>query len=205
VLRSDLVTTPHGRCAVLELADGQLAAALAALPAAERAHAAALGEVRRREFITGRTAMHELVEGDVAILADDRGAPTLPAGLVGSISHKGARAAAIVAPAGAGHVGIDLELAAAPRQDIGRRILTPSEPRVTGKDLTRVFAIKEAIYKAVDPIVRRYVGFTEVELVGDTARPIDANALPVTLEVWCCETDGYWLATARARRLESSK
>jgi len=200
VARSDLVTTPHGRCAILELDDAQLAAALALLPADERAHAQALTAIRHREFVTGRSAMHELVEGDVAILADDRGAPRLPPGLSGSISHKGARAAAIVAAADAGHVGIDLERAAAPRVDIGRRILAPGEPRVTGKALTRVFAIKEAIYKAIDPIVRRYVGFTEVELVGDTARPVDPAALPVVLETWCIETDGYWLATARARR-----
>ena len=199
--RSDLVTTHHGRCAILELADGQLAAALAGLPAAERAHAQTLTGARHREFVTGRTAMHELVEGDVAILAGDRGAPVLPAGLSGSISHKGARAAAIVAPAAAGHVGIDLERAVAPRVDIGRRILTPGEPRVHGKAITRVFAIKEAIYKAVDPIVRRYVGFTEVELDGDIARPVDPARLPVAIEIWCDETDGYWLATARARRL----
>jgi hypothetical protein len=47
--------------------------------------------------------------------------------------------------------------------------------------------------------VRRYVGFTEVELdlaAGCTVR----SALPLAIEAWWCEVDGYWLATARARR-----
>ena len=199
--RSDLVTTPHGRCAILELEDHQLAAALARLPEGERAHAERLVGSRQREFVAGRTAMHELVDTSLAILGDDRGAPILPAGLAGSISHKGTRAAAIIAPAEAGHVGIDLERAAPPRQDIGRRILTAREHPVTGKDLTRVFSIKEAIYKAIDPIVRRYVGFLEVELHGDTATVVDPAKLPVALEIWCIEHAGFWLATARARRL----
>jgi 4'-phosphopantetheinyl transferase EntD len=195
VSRSDLVTTPFGRCAILELDERQLALALASLPAGERAHAATLSGVRHREFVTGRTAMHELFEDDVAILADDRGAPILPARLSGSISHKGARAAAIVAPSEHGHVGIDLERAIAPRMNIARRILTPREPQVSGVELTRVFAIKEAIYKAVDPIVRRFVGFQEVELLDGRV----VTQLPVTIEYAHCEHDGYWLASARAR------
>ena len=171
----DAFESPHGRCVIVDGADGRVA--LRALGVA--------GEI-------GKT---------------DRGAPAMPDGRVGSISHKGARAAAIVAPAGAGFVGIDLELAAAPRLDIGRRILTPREQIVTrgGRELTRVFAIKEAIYKAIDPIVRRYVGFREVELqLGDAGAcavtVVDATRLPVAIEAWWCERDGFWLATARARR-----
>jgi 4'-phosphopantetheinyl transferase EntD len=197
VARSDLVTTPFGRCAVLELDDRQLAFAIASLPEVERLHAETLPGVRQREFVTGRTAIHELFEDNVAVLGDDRGAPVMPAGLSGSITHKGVRAAAIVAPADAGYVGIDLERAIAPRMDIARRILTPREPRVTGAELTRVFSIKEAIYKAVDPIVRRFVGFQEVELLDGRA----ITQLPVVIEYASCEHDGYWIATARARRL----
>lgn len=196
---SDAIATPHGRCAIVDLADTDQARALAALPAAERDHAARLAGARRRDYVAGRTAIHQLVASDTAILTDDRGAPMLPPALTGSISHKGSRAAAIVATADLGHIGIDLERAIAPRGDIGSRILTPREPIVTGKELTRVFAIKEAIYKAIDPIVRRYVGFQEVEIFDDTVAVVDATALPVQIEFWCCELDSYWLATARAR------
>src|SRR5688572_31816160 len=122
------LVTPHGSCVLVELDDAAVGEALAALPAAEQAHARSLGDVRRRELIAGRTALH-LALGDFshAILADDRGAPILPAGWVGSVSHKGAFAAAIIARAGAGWVGIDLERASAPRADIATRILTPRE------------------------------------------------------------------------------
>jgi 4'-phosphopantetheinyl transferase EntD len=181
---------------ILDAADAELP-----LVGDEHALAADLGPLRRRDLAIGRAALRVALGQDVAILADARGAPVLPAGWVGSISHKGTRAAAIVAPAGAGFVGVDLERAAPPRMAIERRILTPRE-RATGREVTLYFAIKEAIYKAVDPIVRRYVGFTEVELelAGDacTVRVLDVERLPVTVEAWWQERDGMWLATARA-------
>ncbi len=84
--------------------------------------------MRRRELVTGRTALHAAIgDREAPILADDRGAPALPAGWVGSISHKGALAAAIAAPAGDGWVGVDVERAAPSRVDIAGRILTPRE------------------------------------------------------------------------------
>ncbi len=206
--RSDtlLIETPHGRCVILELADDPDVHA-AHLLDDERALAEGLGPVRRRELAAGRAALREALGQAVAIGQDERGAPQLPAGWVGSISHKGARAAALVAQADAGFVGIDLEVAAPSRMPIERRILTPQErDRITDpREVTLHFAIKEAIYKAVDPIVRRYVGFTEVDLVidrggGVAITLVDPGALPVVVEAAWQERDGYWLATARARR-----
>jgi len=164
VAKSELVDTPHGRALILELDDELIASA--ALVGSEVAIAAELGPVRRREFVAGRAALRSLLGEPVPIVPDDRGAPVLPAGWVGSISHKGERAAALVAPAGDGYVGLDIEHAAPARMPIEKRILTANEQeRVRdGRDVTLHFAIKEAIYKAIDPIVRRYVGFTEVEL-----------------------------------------
>lgn len=199
--RSDLVETPHGRCLIVELAEE------APLLGDELALAATLPPARRRELMAGRAALRRLLGQDVPIARDDRGAPVLPAGWVGSISHKGERAAAIIAPAEAGFVGVDLEVAAPPRQPIERRILTPREQQVIrdGRDVTLRFAIKEAVYKAIDPMVRRYVGFTEVEL--DVAADgscavhvLDASRLPVIVEAWWQEREGLWLATARATR-----
>jgi 4'-phosphopantetheinyl transferase EntD len=197
VTRSDLVDTPHGRCVILDAGDEDLP-----LVGPELSLADSLGPVRRRELAIGRAALRSALGQQVPILADDRGAPQLPTGWVGSISHKGTRAAALVAPATGGFIGVDLEAAAPPRMPIERRILTPRE-RATGREVTLHFAIKEAIYKAVDPIVRRYVGFTEVELeiAADgacTVRVLDMLRLPVTIEAWWQERDGMWLATARA-------
>ncbi len=187
------------------LEEGELEDALAALPEAERRAAEWLSGARRRELIAGRTAMHVLVEREYAVLSNERGAPVVPAGYSGSISHKLACAAALLADAAAGHIGIDLERMAPTKIDIAKRILTRNEKAVAGAELLRVFAIKEAIYKAIDPIVQRYVGFQEVELVVGSdgsveVSVVDAARLPVIIEAWWTEADNYWLATARARR-----
>lgn len=167
----------------------------------ERAHADALSPVRRREFAAGRAALRAALGFDAAILPDDRGAPVLPAGYVGSISHKGELAAGLVARDDGARIGVDLEVAAPSRQAIERRILTPREQAaISGRQITLAFAIKEAIYKAIDPFVRRYVGFTEVELeLGGEGGCLVRSALPLAIEAWWCEHAGYWLATARAR------
>lgn len=197
--RADRLALAHGACVIVELDDE--AGALARLAPAEQDRAAQLGPVRRREFIAGRTALHLALGSGAAILSDDRGAPILPPGWVGSVSHKRALAAALVAPAGAGRLGVDLELAAPPRVDIGRRVLTEREQaQLTdgGLGVTLRFAIKEAIYKAIDPYVRRYVGFTEVELelAGDAVTV--TTALPFAIEATWRAHAGHWLATAHA-------
>jgi 4'-phosphopantetheinyl transferase EntD len=205
----------HGRLALVALDDdAAYAAALAALPEGERALAANAGPGRRKSLVAGRLAMRVLLPDAPPILVDDRGAPLLPAAWVGSIAHKGDRgtgdsavAVALVAPATGAHIGVDLERAGAPRVDIAHKILTPRE-LVTlpdrGPAVTLRFAIKEAIYKAVDPFVRRYVGFHEVELeLGDGDCDIIAPDLPVAIEARWRELDGYWLATARATRSPS--
>jgi 4'-phosphopantetheinyl transferase EntD len=195
----DRLALAHGACVIVELDDE--AGALARLAPAEQDRAAQLGPVRRGEFIAGRTALHLALGSDAPILADDRGAPSLPAGWVGSVSHKRALAAALVAPAGSGRVGVDLERAVPPRGDIAGRVLTAREQAALtdgGRGVTLRFAIKEAIYKAIDPYVRRYVGFTEVELdlAGDAVTV--TTALPFAIEATWREHAGHWLATAYA-------
>ena len=151
--------------------------------------------------VLGRAAMRAaLAMPDADIPSDDRGAPCLPAGWLGSISHKQGRAAALVAPDdGAGaRIGIDLEHAVAPRQPIERRILQPRERFSDRREVSLYFAVKEAIYKAIDPFLRRYVGFTEVEVSLADRRVI--TELPVDVDIWWCEHDGCWLATARAKK-----
>ncbi|MFN0252785.1 MAG: 4'-phosphopantetheinyl transferase [Kofleriaceae bacterium] len=205
----DRFETAHGVCTIIALDDHDVEAAYAKLPAQERAYADSLGPLRRREMICGRTALHDALaslEPDLAtspILSDDRGAPVLPAGWVGSVSHKGERGAALVAPVSAARVGVDLELAQPSRQDIARYILTRREQELLhdrGKGATLRFSIKEAIYKAIDPFVRRYVGFTEVELdVSDEGIALVTSRLPFAIETTWQERAGFWLTTARAR------
>ncbi len=206
--RIDLVATPHGRCVLVSAAD-DLAPVESVLHPDEVAAALTMSPVRRRNFILGRHALHlALRDPDLAhgpVLTDERGAPILPVGRTGSISHKGDVAAAIGGPAERGFLGIDIERAAAPRLDIAPRILTererrslPANAEERGRAVTLRFAVKEAIYKAVHPVLRRYVGFTEVELdaAGDTFTV--SSALPLVIDVAWTEHQGLWLATARA-------
>ncbi len=178
-MRSEFVT-PHGRCAIVgdapELTPREL------------------GRLALREVL----AMPELVVGN-----DDRGAPIAPAGWVASIAHKRDRAAALVAPDDGARIGVDLEHARAPRGPIEHRVLNDRELAAIAdpREVTLYFAVKEAIYKAVDPFVRRYVSFHEVELAlaPGTSDVAVISALPFAIEAWWCEHDGCWLATARAR------
>lgn len=178
-------------------------AAIATLPEPEQAlaHAKRL-PTTRRDFVAGRTALHLALEDfTTAIAPSPRGGPAMPAGFTGSVSHKQGTAIAIVAPAGLGWIGVDLEHAAPSKQDIARRILTAAERTALPADpraVTLRFAIKEAIYKAVDPIVERYVGFTEVELdVGELYATV-TTGLPASIEATWREHRGHWIATARA-------
>lgn len=208
-MRSEVLETPHGRCVLVGFDDEEaVTRAITALPAHEQALAwAKLTPHTRRDFVAGRTALHlALDDFSYAIEAGHRGAPRMPDGLTGSVSHKAGTAIAIVAPAGTGWVGIDLEHAAPSRMDIARRILTAAEQAALPADpraVTLRFAIKEAIYKAVDPIVERYVGFTEVELDVGAIYCTVSSKLPAAIEATWREHGGHWIATARAVRKDS--
>jgi len=146
---------------------------LARLHPDEAAHARTLRKYRQVQFVGGRLALRQALEQmgapTAAALSDDRGAPVLPKGFVGSISHKRDLAVAMVARAAHGSVGVDLEDYAPARNGIADRILVPEEIEVIGTlpedrrwiALVLRFSIKEAIYKALDPFVRRYVDFHE--------------------------------------------
>jgi enterobactin synthetase component D len=231
------LTLAHGACVVVELADEAAARAhlppaeqqraleLAPVRRAEYTsgrtalHFALAAAQGRLPAISAQRQPPAISEDDLSaiapiafagvdpILSDDRGAPILPRGWSGSVSHKGSIAAALVAPAGAGHVGVDLERAISPRGDIGRRILTAREQAALpdrGRAVTLRFAIKEAIYKALDPHLRRYIGFTEVELdiTGDAV--LVTTDLPFAIEASWREHAGHWLVTARTRPIDSS-
>ncbi len=156
----------------------------------EAALAFTLPEGRRGTFIAGRLALRaalraaHLPTADLPILRTARGAPHLPESVTGSVTHKASLALAVIAPRPAGldetlqHVGVDLEhrptSADLERPSIARRILTAqelqalqdrAEDALAERESVLVhFALKEAVYKAIDPFVQRYVRFTEVEL-----------------------------------------
>jgi enterobactin synthetase component D len=152
---------------------------LARLPKREAAFAKTLRGYRQVQFMGGRIAVRRACEqmglNPQDILADDRGAPQMPAGTVGSISHKRTIAVGMVARAVDGTLGVDIEEYAPARLSIASAVLTePEIAAISHLDDERRwiatllrFSIKESIYKALDPYVRRYVGFHEARVTPD--------------------------------------
>jgi enterobactin synthetase component D len=167
------------------------------LVSAEMAYAQTLAPLRRRTWIAGRLALRQaLVKREInhpePILPNDRGAPQLQGPWTASISHKKELAIALVADKACGPIGIDIEIPVAVSAAFGRKILTPKEQADIAsmphpsQQILRYFSAKEAIYKALDPYVRRYVGFQEVELsTAFEARFTGPYAIEVTTTFQC--------------------
>ena len=151
--------------AVAETADSR-----ASLLPGEAAYAAGVSEQRAKEFAAGRRVARAALErmGMRAVAIGSSGRrPAWPAGAVGSIAHTGALA---VAAAGSNRVfqglGIDLESETAVSPRVAGRVLTGDErawlPAAEWR--TMLFCAKEAVFKAVNPIVGEFLGFQDVEL-----------------------------------------
>jgi enterobactin synthetase component D len=176
----------------------------------------ALAPRRQISYAGGRLALRAALTalgGDLhASLPNHRGAPDLPTGYRGSISHKDQVALAWVTPDAGWFVGVDVEVAEPTRSRIAPKVLTTDElVRVESlpeserwPHILRHFSLKEAIYKAIDPMVERYVGFKEVGVVPGQGTDAEAELRLKTsesIEVLCAwrEHAGFLISTARAR------
>jgi 4'-phosphopantetheinyl transferase EntD len=166
---------------------------------------------RRREFATARAcaraALARLGQPPVAIRPGERGAPSWPAGIVGSITHcAGYRAAAVGRAAEILTVGLDAEpdqplpdgvlgvIALAAERD-SLRDLAQSAP---GPNWDRMlFCAKESVYKAWFPLTGRWLGFEQACITLDPAGTFTARLLVPGPEVdgrALTAFDGRWLA-----------
>jgi 4'-phosphopantetheinyl transferase EntD len=146
----------------------------------EEAVAADMTAQRRDSFVAGRIAIGHALRAagspPVPVGASADGIPTLPDGYIGSIAHKHGRALAVVAHAGFGAgIGVDLEFDEGPDDsDLRDTVLTTAEaewlPSLASAEadlaspVTLVLAAKEALYKAVFPVLRSHFDFDDVEL-----------------------------------------
>ena len=140
---------------------------------------------RRQEYLAGRiSARLALVDllGAAAsngnLEADDDDVPLWPEGVVGSISHgAGYGFAAVGAASRYRGLGVDVERVVSPQQAtrLGGRVLTDGEMELRhgkfgglteAEMFTLAFSAKESAYKALFPVHRRVLGFSDVELEG---------------------------------------
>jgi len=166
---------PPGAASVLSLAGAQVRE----LTPAELRFTATFAPRRLEEFRHGRTCARQALarlgagEHDIPIGASRE--PVWPTGVVGSISHAGSAAAAVVAWASSiASLGLDLEPATALEPALVPRICRPDEIDCiassrygAGTAAKMVFSMKEASYKALWPVLRCFLDFHDIELVLD--------------------------------------
>ena len=142
-------------------------------------------EKRRQQFILGRTAARKALchtnASDLPVLiASESHAPVWPHGIVGSITHTHSIGISCVSPSqDIKALGIDIETISDRALGVIERIATPEEQKLI-TDLSDpktaalcLFTIKEALYKALWPIVKRYIGFQEVSIIPRTEVLVD--------------------------------
>jgi len=119
--------------------------------------------------IIARQSLAELGAGaDAPLTRAPSGAPRWPPGIVGSLAHDEEFAVAAVARGGVlVGVGVDVEPAEPLPADLVALVLLPAERRETGEDGVRqrlVFACKEAVYKAIQPIDGSALEYSDIEV-----------------------------------------
>lgn len=148
---------------------GRIGAFEAALWPAERAAAEAMGPQRLAAYASGRRVAHAALAalGEVAGPVTSSGRlPRWPPGAVGSIAHSRTLAVAVAARAREVRgVGVDLEAEGRVGERLAARVLVHAErQRLAEAHWTLAFSAKEAVYKAVNPVVGEYLGFGDVEI-----------------------------------------
>ena len=138
---------------------------------------------RSLEYSSGRRVAHKALSiaiGESLPILIDQRRPVWPKGWVGSISHTKNKAAAVLGrECDYAGIGIDLALQNSVTERIAERITTASGRTTLTADLaTQIFSAKEAVYKAVNPISREFLGMRDVEIEFDkTGRKFQAKTL----------------------------
>ncbi len=157
----------------------------ARLFAAEEAFIANAVDKRRREFATvracARTALGELGVPPAPMLPGTRGAPTWPAGIVGSMTHcAGYRAAAVARVGAIRSLGIDAEPHLNLPEGVLDSISRPEERRQIAEFSILhgaicwdriLFSAKESVYKTWFPLTGRWLDFEDARVTFHIARP----------------------------------
>jgi enterobactin synthetase component D len=170
----------------------------------------ALAERARRqiEIVGGRLAFRAAARevgchaDDWALTAGEDRAPRSPPGWTVSLTHKDDLAVAVIGAESFGLLGIDLEGGSRDRSAIMSRVCRPEEllevqalpePERWPNVMVR-FAVKEAVYKAVAPQLRRFIGFDAARVDVLTKTEVRVTLfLGATDPVFAIETELLWL------------
>ncbi|MCY3841393.1 MAG: 4'-phosphopantetheinyl transferase superfamily protein [Gammaproteobacteria bacterium] len=177
------------------------------LLAAERTGLDRMGDVRRREYSSGRRVARQALEllgiRDEAVTTHGR-MPVWPSGIAGSITHSRMLALAMVArKRDVAGIGVDLEVELRVTEQLSRRVLLDRERErpVDADWRTMLFAAKEAVYKAVNPLVGEYLEFGDVEISASgaggfraaTTRLRESTTVMQTGKGYFRRVEGHWL------------
>lgn len=156
-------------------------------PEERQAVARAVTKRQNEYFATRHLARLALAELEVTagpILNNEDRSPRWPQGVVGSLTHTDTWCGVAVTKTELAlrSVGIDLERTGSVSPEVAKRILSERELReTTSADVAVRFSAKEAYYKAIYPFVRRYIGFTEVEVSLLNERQFEVRVVADTL------------------------
>jgi len=176
----------------------------ALMPEEITAFAAGVVSVRRASGaarIAARELLARIGHADCVLPKGSSGAPVWPPGIVGSLSHDARIAVAAVAlRRDIVALGIDVEPAELLPADLLGLVATPQERLKIADDPWRgrlLFAAKEAVYKAVYPLVETFLDHHDVEI-----RIVEGKAIVCTGHVielrFCISTHLVVLAFLRA-------
>ncbi|BBZ23571.1 4'-phosphopantetheinyl transferase family protein [Mycolicibacter hiberniae] len=176
LLDTVLCGAPRGSLAWAERYDDP--PGLAPLPEEEPLVARSVAK-RRNEFVTARycarLALEELGQPPVPILKGEKGEPSWPTGIVGSLTHcAGFRGAVVGRSTAVRSVGIDAE----PHDVLPDGVLDAVSLPVERFELAALpqdrhwdrilFCAKEATYKAWFPLTGRWLGFEDAHITFET-------------------------------------
>ena len=184
---------------------GRIGAFELSLRPAEQVAAASMGPARRAAYASGRRVAHAALAmlGEASAAVTNRGRlPQWPPAFVGSIAHSDTLAVAVAARGDRVQgIGVDVEAEGRVGTRAAGRVLVQAElARFPPARWTLAFSAKEAVYKAVNPIVGEYLGLRDVaiETAGQTfsaatATPCGSTPLVAAGRGFFRRVYGHWL------------
>lgn len=166
-----------------------------------------MADVRRAEYSSGRRVARQALGllgiRDCSVTAQGR-LPVWPTGVVGSIAHSRTLALAMVGREEVmSGIGVDLEREHRVDARVAARVLVPEEREGLIEEdwRTMLFAAKEAVYKAVNPLVGEYLEFGDVRVSANkdgtygavTARPRKSTSWIKKGQGHFLKVEGHWL------------